>query len=250
MYNEFARVYDVFMGETPYKKWYNFINTALTQNGISPKIVCDLGCGTGVLCKMFEEDGVEVIGIDGSVDMLAVAKTQSRNVLYLNQDISEFELYGTVDLIYSSCDTLNYLIEPAEIKNVFKLVNNYLEKDGLFIFDINTEYKYKNELGEKVFVEQNDDASYIWENFYDPKEKINEFGVTFFIRDDYIYKKSQEFHYQKAYTIEEIKQYLEEAGLIILGIYDDYTSNMYNPTTSRATFITKEGYLEDKFYQR
>ncbi len=186
MYNEFARVYDTFMEDTPYEKWVAFIEKMLEKYQVKPKIICDLGCGTGVMCEQFDDKGIDVIGIDGSEEMLMIAREhameEGREILYLLQDMSAFELYGTVDMIYSACDSLNYLLEEDKVRSTFKWVNNYLEKGGLFVFDMNLPYKYKEVLGDKVFAEQTEDAAYIWENYYDEKTSVNEFAVTFFCR--------------------------------------------------------------------
>lgn len=253
MYNEFAWVYDTFMEDTPYEKWVAFIEDAMKEHGITPKVICDLGCGTGTMCELFAQKGIDVIGIDGSEEMLMVAREsameQELDILYLLQDMSAFELYGTVDVIYSACDSINYLLEEDKVLNTFKWVNNYLEKGGLFIFDLNTPYKYKTILNEKVFAEQTEDAAYIWENYYDEAQEINEYSVTFFIEDeDGKYIRAEEVHHQRAYTVERIKALLEEAGMELVGVYDDYTKAAYHEASERVTFIAKEKHVEGKLY--
>lgn len=253
IYNDFAAVYDSFMEDTPYDKWIKFINKTIEQEGITPQIICDLGCGTGKMCELFTEAGLEVIGIDGSEEMLMVARENAMDreldILYLLQDMSEFELFGTVDVIVSTCDSLNYLTDTQKVLSTFKWVNNYLEKGGLFIFDMNTSYKYKEVLGDKVFAQQTEDAAYIWENYYEEETGINEFGVTFFIEDeDGKYFRTEEVHHQKAYTVEEVKALLGEAGMELVGIYDDYTDKPYSETTERMTFVAREKAVEGKTY--
>lgn len=254
IYNDFAKVYDTFMGDTPYERWAEFISSQIKQYDIKPKIMCDLGCGTGRMCEIFARQGIDMIGIDVSEEMLMVAREnameQGNNILYLLQDMSDFELYGTVDVIYSCCDSLNYLTEQEDVFQTFKLVNNYLEENGLFIFDINTLYKYKEVLGSQVFAEQSEDAAYIWENYYDEEEEINEFNVNFFIKDENgKYERTEEVHYQKAYSVDIIKTLLNEAGLELLAVYDDYTDKKYNDTTIRATFIAREMRHAGKYYE-
>ena len=253
IYNEFAKVYDAFMGDTPYEKWVQFIKDTITQHGINPKLICDLGCGTGKMCELFAEQGIEMIGIDNSEEMLMVARENAMekelNIFYLLQDMSEFELYGTVDVIYSACDSINYLLEEEEVLSTFRWVNNYLEKDGLFIFDINTPYKYKEVLGDRVFAEQREDAAYIWENYYHEEEEVNEFSVSFFIQDeDGRYTRTEEVHYERAYTVQTIKSLLEEAGMELIAVYDDYTNDEYHNETIRATFVAREKAVANKVY--
>ncbi|MGL4738992.1 MAG: class I SAM-dependent DNA methyltransferase [Cellulosilyticaceae bacterium] len=253
IYNDFAKVYDTFMGDTPYENWVVFINEQIKAAGITPKLVCDLGCGTGKMCELFAQTGIDMIGIDHSEEMLMVARENARekelDILYLCQDMTEFELYGTVDVVYSSCDCLNYLLEEEEVLETFKRVNNYLERGGLFIFDINTPYKYKNVLGERVFAEQTERAAYIWENFFDPEDGINEFAVSFFIQEeDGRYVRTEEIHYEKAYTIETMKSLLDQAGLELVAIYDDYNDRPWTEETLRATFVAREKYQDGKTY--
>ncbi|OOB77304.1 MAG: methyltransferase [Epulopiscium sp. Nele67-Bin002] len=249
MYNQFSKVYNKFMDDTPYDKWVEFINSKINEHNIKPNIICDLGCGTGVMCGKFALQNIEVIGIDNSEEMLMEARACGQDILYLAQDMREFELYGTVDVIYSCCDSLNYLLEEEDIIKTFKLVNNYLESGGLFIFDINTPYKYKEVLADETFAEQSDCEAYIWENFYDEHEGLNEFAVNFFIKDlDGKYTRTEEFHYQRAYNIEQIQKYLQLAGLELLGIYDDYSNKPYSQQTLRATFVAREGHNKNKLY--
>ena len=128
-----------------------------------------------------------MIGIDNSEDMLAIARdntdNNSDNILYLLQDMTEFELYGTVNAIISICDCMNYITSEDDLLKVFQLANNYLEKDGIFIFDMNTEYKYKEILGDNVIAENREEGSFIWENDYYEDEKINEYNLTLYIKD-------------------------------------------------------------------
>ena len=118
----------------------------------------------------------------------------------------EFELYGTVRAAVSVCDSVNYITEPEELLQVFRLVNNYLDPGGIFLFDLNTLYKYEKILGESVIAENRDEGSFIWENWYDPEDRINEYDLTLFIREEKdLYRKYQETHFQRAYSIEEIR---------------------------------------------
>jgi SAM-dependent methyltransferase len=253
IYNAFARVYDSFMGDTPYESWANFILERIKQHEINPRIMCELGCGTGKMVEQFAKRGIEMIGIDYSEEMLMIARENAYekdlSILYLHQDMSAFELYGTVDVIYSSCDSMNYLLEEEQVKNMFVLVNNYLEAGGLFVFDINTPYKYKEILKDQVFAEQTEDAAYIWENTYNEEEGLNEFCVNFFIEtEEGLYERTEEVHYQKAYTIETIKRLLDEAGMELVAIYDDYTMTPYHEKSQRATFVAKEKKQSGKWY--
>lgn len=143
-YTEFAKVYDEFMEETPYEKWKEFIIEYLKRENIEDGIVLDLGCGTGCLTRMLSDAGYDMIGVDSSFEMLDVARCSSDDsILYLAQDMREFELYGTVRAVVSSCDCINYITDVEELVEVFSLVNNYLDPKGIFIFDFNTKHKYE-----------------------------------------------------------------------------------------------------------
>lgn len=250
-YGEFAQVYDLFMQEVPYQKWGNHIEEVWDKYKIKPKLIAELGCGTGTLANIFAKKGIDVIGIDNSDQMLAVAKEESMaqglDVLYLLQDMQDFELYGTVDSIYSTCDSINYILEDDELLQTFKWVNNYLEPGGVFIFDINTQYKYEEVLAQNTFAYNKEEASYIWENYYDKEEQINEYLVTFFVKEeDGKYDKFQELHHERMYSLENIRKLLEEAGMDVEGAYDGYTFNPVREDSDRITIIAKERGKEGK----
>ena len=148
------------------------------------------------------------------------------DILYLLQDMQSFELYGTVKAVVSVCDSVNYVTDEAELKEVFRLVNNYLDPRGIFIFDFNTEYKYREILGDRVIAEERDECSFIWDNYYNEQDKINEYELTLFVQSEEnpeLYRKYQEVHYQRAYTLEKIKTLIEKAGLRYITAFDAYT---------------------------
>ena len=239
-YSGFAFVYDKFMQETPYDKWTDYILEIWKKAEHMPKLVLDLACGTGSMTVRLAEKGYEMIGIDISEQMLAVAEEKSRGagILYICQDMSEFELYGTVDSIVCMCDSVNYLTEETEIVNLFKLVKNYLNPGGYFIFDINTEYRFKNVLADNVYSAVLEDAAYIWENCYYEDEGVNEYNAAFFTKTESgLYRRYDECHVEKAYSIEKIKNYVESAGLEIAGIYDELSFDYPNEKSERIFFV-------------
>ena len=245
-YESFASVYDIFMDDVDYEMWLDYVKKINKKEGLSPKLGLDLGCGTGNMTHLLAKEGIDMIGIDISEQMLSEATKKAEadglDILYLLQDMREFELYGTVDLIISLCDSLNYITEPDELLEVFRLVNNYLDPDGLFIFDLNTEHKFKNILGDNTFSYTTDDAAYIWENCYDEEEKINEYYVNFFIKDNDTnkYTRFEEFHYEKSYSVDEVKALLSEAGLEFVAVYDAFTFDEPKADSSRIYFVARE----------
>ena len=187
-YTSFARVYDTFMDNVPYKEWADYLGKILKEYGIDDGLVLDLGCGTGNMTEMLASSGYDMIGVDNAEEMLEIAmekKVESgHDILYLLQDMREFELYGTVRAVISACDSVNYITDDEDLTEVFRLVNNYLDPEGLFVFDFNTEYKYREILGEQTIAEDREECSFIWDNYYDEDERINEYELTLFVRDE------------------------------------------------------------------
>jgi SAM-dependent methyltransferase len=241
-YEGFAEVYDTFMQDTPYDEWTAYIERIWEHFGLKPKLVCDLACGTGSITTRLAAKGYDMIGIDLSDAMLNKARDKSpESILYLNQDMREFELFGTVDSIVCLCDSINYITDSEDLLTVFKLVNNYLDPKGLFIFDINTIHKFRDVLADNCFCETTDTSAYTWENYYDEDEKINEFYTNFFVEnEDGLYERFEEYHYEKGYSIDEIAQLLEKAGLKLLGVFDELTLTPPTEDSSRIYFVAQE----------
>ena len=245
-YTSFAEVYDTFMDNVPYEEWAEYLAELLQEYDIEDGLVLDLGCGTGSLTEILATKGYDMIGADGSAEMLEIAmekKAQSgHDILYLLQDMREFELYGTVRAVVSVCDCVNYITDEKELEQVFRLVNNYLDPEGIFIFDFNTEYKYKEILGEQTIAEDREDCSFIWDNYYYADESMNEYELTLFIKeqDSNLYRKYQEMHYQKAYTLDAMRELVEWSGLEFVTAYDAYTRKAPTETSERVCVVARE----------
>lgn len=251
-YGSFAAVYDTFMDNIPYGKWGAYLHGLLTEYGIEDGLVLDLGCGTGSMTELLASLGYDMIGVDSSGDMLEIAlekrEKSGYDILYLQQDMREFELYGTVRAIVSICDSLNYITEPEELEQVFHWVNNYLDMDGVFIFDFNTEYKYREILGDRTIAENREDCSFIWDNYYYEEERINEYELSLFIKDEKfacdggeIYQKYQETHFQRGYTLAEMKELVQSAGMRFFAAYDAFTREEPSDTSERIYVIAGKG---------
>lgn len=244
-YTGFAKVYDLFMEDVPYVEWSRRLVQILSDSGIRDGLVLDLGCGTGVMTELLSEAGYDMIGIDQSEEMLGVAmerkERSGREILYLRQDMREFELYGTVRAIVSVCDAMNYILEEEEFLHVLTLAaRNYLDYGGLFIFDLNTEYKYRELLGEQTIAENREEGSFIWENNYDEEEKINEYNLTLFIREESgYYRKYEESHYQRAYPLHTVQKLVEQSGLQLLEICNAYTGEPAREDSERFCVICR-----------
>lgn len=263
-YSDFARVYDTFMDETPYEDWCDLIEMLLKQyaSGIDEipedenlrqekNSILDLGCGTGTLTELLAKKGYYMIGIDNSQEMLQIAMEKKEksglDILYLLQDMREFELYGTVGAVISICDSLNYLLDEEDVLTTFRLVNNYLYPGGLFIFDFNTVYKYEVVIGDATIAENREDCSFIWENYYHSEEEINEYDLTLFVKNDnsesrekVLFYKFEETHYQRGYRLEQMKSLVEQAGMEFVAAFDADTRGDVNPKSERIYIVARE----------
>ncbi len=266
-YAAFAEVYDLFMDNIDYGQWFACIRELLEQQNILNGIVCELGCGTGTMTELMAEAGYDMIGIDVSPEMLEAATEKKlvsgHDILYLLQDVRSFELYGTVKAIISVCDSLNYVTDPAELLQVFRLVNNYLDPDGIFLFDMNMPVRYAS-IGDDTIAENREEGSFIWENQYDPDSQINEYLLTLFLPEKPVqkdgaesdeaqfggvksggsggtlYRKTEEYHCQRAYSPDEVKDLLQEAGLVFLAAWDGYTGRPVSEDSERVLYMARE----------
>ena len=245
-YTSFAAVYDTFMDNIPYEEWAAYVIGLLKEYRIENGLVLDLGCGTGNMTELLAKAGYDMIGVDNAEEMLEIAMEKRQesgyDILYLLQDMREFELYGTVKAIISICDSINYITEEEELLEVFRLVNNYLDPKGVFIFDFNTVYKYKEVMGNQTIAEDREDCSFIWDNYYYEEEQINEYELNLFIRerDSGLYRKYQENHFQKAYDLETIKGLVEQSGLEYITAYDAFTREVPTGESERIYVVARE----------
>lgn len=253
-YTGFAEVYDTFMDNIPYEQWADYLVGLLEEYGVKDGLVLELGCGTGSMTRLLSGRGYDMIAVDNSEEMLMIAREKSMEdpggILYLLQDMRSFELYGTVRAVVSICDSMNYITQPEDLCQVFKLVNNYLDPGGIFIFDMNTLYKYREVLGERTIAENREDCSFIWDNYYDEETRINEYELSIFIKDvsdedaeDFggePFIRFQEEHLQRAYTLDEVKALILEAGMEFVAAYDAFTKEPVQDDSERMYIIARE----------
>lgn len=272
-YTSFAAVYDTFMDNIPYEEWKDYLVSLLNEYGVADGLVLELGCGTGNMTRLLGAAGYDMIAVDNSEEMLMIARTKAMDdrtdILYLLQDMRAFELYGTVRAVVSICDSMNYITEPEDLVEVFRLVNNYLDPGGIFIFDMNTLYKYKEVLGDRTIAENREDCSFIWDNYFYDQEYINEYELSIFIRDTACggaqwdvdgepdafeaaeddacdfgqgepFLRFTETHYQRAYTLEEVRELLTRAGMEFVAAYDAFSKAPVKPDSERMYIIARE----------
>ena len=277
-YTDFAKVYDTFMDETPYDVWGDFVSSLIDKYGVSKPVkvsakspasedsieyatvedsedalneeknlVVELGCGTGSFTQVMKNLGYDIMGIDMSPEMLNLARQKSADagldIMYLEQDMRELDLYCTAGTIVSVCDSVNYVLEDEEIIETFRLVNNFLYPGGVFIFDFNTLFKYRDVIGDTTIAENRDDCSFIWDNYYDDDSHINEYDLTIFAKVDKekeLFARSVETHYQRGYTLDEMKGFVEAAGMLFLAAIDADTHEEPSEDSERIYIVARE----------
>lgn len=244
MYNDFASVYDR-LQDADYNRFVDFYEEIFKAMGKSPKLVLDLGCGTGNITVPMAKRGYDMIGLDMSVEMLNIAREKTvgldSNVLLLCQDMCEMELYGTVDAMVCALDGVNYITDYEDLKHFFRLVENYLNPGGVFIFDINSVHKLKNILGSNTFVNEEQGIFYVWQSEFSEETKICDFGLTFFEeKEDGSYERFDEFQQERAYSTEEIRVAAEEAGLGVSGIYKPFEFATASDNDERIFFVVSK----------
>lgn len=245
MYEGFANVYDHMMNHIPYEEWFERLKSYLAEHGITSGTICELGCGTGVMTELFAGAGFQMIGVDQSADMLAIATTKKMktgsDILYVEQNMENLELAEPVDAIISVCDSINYLLQEEALSAVFDRVHKYLKPGGYFIFDMKTAYCYRNIIGNQTWVEQDEEVSYIWENYFYEDSDINEYMLTIFRKqqDSNLYERIEEAHYQKAYTIPALKILLNQNGLEVVDCFDETMQEKPTENSERVYIVAK-----------
>ena len=193
------------------------------------------------LCGLEEPEGEkEPCGPEEPVEPEELTEPADRGILYLLEDMRELELYGSVRAVVSVCDSMNYILEEADLREVFSRVHEYLEEDGVFIFDLNTVYKYRDLLGETTIAENREEGSFIWENYFDEESAVNEYDLTLYIREDgESYRRFEEVHYQRAYDLKTIGRLLADAGMDLLAAYDAFTKEPVRDDSERIYVVAR-----------
>ena len=242
IYDLLAPIYDSINGYVDYSVWADFIEKIIQKErrGINPELVLDLGCGTGRMTLELAKRGYDMTGVDYSVEMLDIARNNAENdglgdkMLWLCQDIREFELYGTVDVIVSCLDTINHVTSPKGLEKCFSLVHNYLIPDGLFIFDINGRYKFENIYSNQSYVMEEESAFCVWQNFYNEKTHLCDFYITVFEEnEDGSYERYDAEQQERMYTLKSIRKMLEKCGFEFIGAYKDFDFNSADDSDER-----------------
>jgi len=225
-----AKYYDILNYNANYKKVADYIENVFKIYKKKPGLILDLACGTGSLTVELDRRGYDMTGLDLSSEMLSVAVSKNKknkdggnNILWINQDMCSFELYGTVDAVICCFDSLNYILNEEDIKKCFGLVRNYLNPGGLFIFDVNSKYKFESVYAKNNFILEKKNVFCSWQNNYCKKNRTCEFYLNFFVKQpDGSYKRYYEIQKEKYYAKEFLTESLLAAGFEDIKIFCDF----------------------------
>lgn len=246
-YGALSAVYDSFNGDLDYEAWADYLCRQLRAHADIPvKLVLDLCCGTGTMTLALDRRGYDMTGVDASPDMLArarekaIAAGRGDAVLFLCQDMLSFELYGTVQAVVSTLDSVNHVDGRADFLQMLSLVHNYLEPGGLFLFDVNTPYKFRAVYGTNAYVLEDEGVLCAWQNLYDPKTRRCEFFTSVFTADaDGRYTRRDDYERETCFTAGEIRKMLEKSGFALLAAHADFDGSAPARSTERIYFTAK-----------
>lgn len=242
-YTQFAYWYDRMNGTADYDRLTDAILQALRKNGVSQGIVADLGCGTGEMSLRLAAEGYDMIAVDNSADMLAVFREkmwerENTEILLLQQDLAELDLYGTIHAAVSTFDTLNHL-PKEQLQTALQKVSLFTEPGGVLIFDANTPYKHAQILGDNTFpLEDEWGNRCLWQNHYRREDDSVHISL-----DAYGGENTplwQEDFYEYAYPATEWERLLDAAGFTLLDIADGETFGPVGETSQRYLITAKK----------
>lgn len=239
-YNSLAQFYDSLTENVDYKVRSEYISNFFSKYGNNGRRVLDLACGTGTISKILNDYGYHVTGIDISDEMLTVAQTKCQNnVNFLKGDIVDFSFSEKFDYCICLLDSVNHLENINDVKRCFDCVYNSLDKNGLFIFDVNTIYKHKHILGDNTFVFDEEDFFLSWDNEYCENNAVR-ILLDFFIFNGKNYDRCSEEFYERAYELDELKERLILSGFKVIAVYNDLTTDLPDEESERVYFICKK----------
>lgn len=246
-YTSIARVYDKLNADIDYFAWCDFIEKQFALYSQKPPVsVLDLACGTGAMTVTLAERGYDVTGVDMSSDMLALARQKCDEghfrhpVLLVEQDMSQLELYGTVDAAVCCLDSLNYLTRSDELYRTFAHVHNYLNSDGLFIFDMNAPAKFERVYADNAYVLEEDGIFCAWQNFYNSKTKLCDFYLGIFTENsDGTWCRRDEVQRERCWSMRTVKKILEETGFELCSLVSDFDGTPVDKDTERWYFTVR-----------
>lgn len=246
-YGVFSDFYDALTDNVEYAVLSKTICSLLARHGLNRGLLLDLGCGTGTLSVLLAQAGYEVIGADISPDMLSVAQEKAfaagQDILFLCQDMTRLDLYGTLDAAVCTLDALNHLPSRAAVEEALRRVALFLNPGGVFIFDTNTLYKHREVLGNNTFVYDTDEVYCVWQNELRADGRTVDITLDFFAPasdDAPIYERASEAFSECAYSDAEWDEMLKTAGFTVLGKFDGYSENPLTDKSERAVYAVRK----------
>ena len=245
-YGDFAYYYDMLTENVDYEKRCEYICSLLAENGVSEGILLDLACGTGTMSLMLSERGYDVVGVDGSEEMLTQAQEKKMetgaDVIFLCQRMEELDLFGTINAAVSTLDSINHVTDEDTVKEIFRRVSLFMEDKGIFVFDVNTPYKHREVLGDNTFIYDLDEVYCVWQNSTD-ENLVTTISLDLFEKDEddeeTYYRYSEEFS-ERAYDLDDIKTWLENCRFEVLARYEEMTKDDVRSDTQRAVFVARK----------
>lgn len=243
-YSVFAQYYDSLTGNVEYPKRADYLLRLMDRLGHQPGLCLDLACGTGSLTLELFRRGLDVYGVDASVEMLSEARAKcaeaGADLLFLCQRMQDLDLYGTVDTVFCTLDSLNHLPGREELQKAFAKVSFFMDPGGWFLFDMNTPYKHETVLGNHTFVYDTESVYCVWQNRYFPAGCRVDITLDFFQRNGKSYTRSGERFSEWAYPREEILRLLENAGFGEIRAFHELTFDPPRPDSQRLVFAAKK----------
>lgn len=242
-YTRFASIYDNLIREDiNYSKWTDYIENIFSYYNKSPRLVCDLACGTGNISIPMAKRGYDMLGTDSSAQMLSIAREKAANegldIMFLLQPFTKLDLYGGCDAFLCMIDGFNYVLAPKTLFEIAKRIKTcFLEPGGIVIFDLSSRYKFESYIGNNTFVYDKDAIFYVCENKFYKKSGLLDMYINFFEKSGGRYKRFCERHIQKAYTEKEIKNIFKSAGFEHVDSFSPLTFSPPEKTDLRTVFV-------------
>ena len=247
-YQTLAAYYDRLM-TTDYEARAAYLLELFRRHGAAPQTLLDLACGSGSLTACLAARDIDMIGVDGSSDMLMIAAEKLPDAMWLCQDMRELDLYDVVDGAICTLDSLNHLLTTAELKTVFDRLRLFIAPGGLLIFDVNTPHKHQHTLGDHTFVLEDDGLLCVWQNFCGSKSGVVHMALDFFEEDaDGRYERLSDTVTERAYSLHTWKRLLAEAQFECLGVYDDMSFDAPTAASDRWVIVAKNGRPDAEFH--
>lgn len=243
-YRFLAGCYDRFTYDVDYAAWAGYIEKHFRKRPLPGNTVLDLACGTGSLTLELARRGYEMIGADQSPDMLAQAAAKDFSgcaaaPIFLCQPMEALDLYGTIDACVCCLDSVNYVTDPKKLQRAFERVHLFLMPGGLFLFDVNTPEKLQG-LDGQVFLDETGDAYCVWRAEYSPRSRICSYFMDIFQQEEGdLWRRGEELHRERAYTVPELTVFLEQAGFSDIKTYGNLKLRPPKPGEDRIFFTAR-----------